>query len=83
MLNQIPTTDAGKAFSGIIDRVALEKEPVILTKSGKAVAAVVSIEDLKLLQEIEDRIDIEDAWKARSETGENIPWEKLREELDL
>jgi hypothetical protein len=41
------------------------------------------MEDFILLQEIEDQIDIEEAWKARAEPGENIPWEKLRKELDL
>ena len=38
-------------------------------------------DDLKLLQEIEEQGDIDDAWKARNEPGENISWEKLREEL--
>jgi len=35
-----------------------------LTRRGEAIAAIVSIEDLKLLQEIEEQMDIEDAWKA-------------------
>jgi hypothetical protein len=45
-------------------------------------AAVVSMEDLKLLQEIEKQMDNKDAWKTRNEPGESISWEKLREELD-
>ncbi len=28
-------------------------------------------------------MDIDDAWKARNEPGENISWEKLREEFEL
>jgi hypothetical protein len=36
-----------------------------------------------LLQDIEDRIDIEDAWKAKNEAGEPIPWEELKKELEL
>ena len=54
-----------------------------MTRRGEALAAIVSMEDLKLLQEIEEQMDIEDAWKARSEPGESISWEKLREELDI
>lgn len=38
---------------------------------------------IKLLQEIEEQMDIDYAWKARNEPGENISWEKLREELEL
>jgi hypothetical protein len=41
------------------------------------------MEDLKVLQEMEEQLDIEDAWEARNEPGESISWEKLREELDI
>jgi len=37
----------------------------------------------KLLQEIEDRMDIDDAWKARAESEETVSWEELKKELDL
>jgi hypothetical protein len=36
-----------------------------------------------LLQEIEERMDVEDAWKARSESEETIAWEELKKELEL
>ncbi len=83
MLNKISAADARKKFANIINRVAFGKESFVLTRRGEALAAIVSMEDLKLLQEIEEQMDIEDAWKARNEPGENISWEKLREELDL
>ncbi len=83
MLNKISAADARKKFANIINRVAYGKESFVLTRRGEALAAIVSMEDLKLLQEIEEQMDIEDAWKARNEPGENISWEKLREELDL
>ena len=83
MLNKISAADARKKFANIINRVAYGKESFILTRRGEALAAIVSMEDLKLLQEIEEQLDIEDAWKARKEPGESISWEKLREELDI
>ena len=46
-------------------------------------AALVSMRELKLLQELEDQIDIDDAWKAKSEPGEPIPWEELKKELEI
>jgi prevent-host-death family protein len=83
MLNKISAADARKKFANIINRVAYGKESFVLTRRGEALAAIVSIEDLKLLQEIEEQMDIDDAWKARNEPGENISWEKLREELEI
>jgi len=83
MLNKISAADARKKFANIINRVAYGKESFVLTKRGEALAAIVLMEDLKLLQEIEEQMDIDDAWKARNEPGENISWEKLREELEL
>ena len=83
MLNKISAADARKKFANIINRVAYGKESLVLTRRGEALAAIVSMEDLKLLQEVEEQMDIDDAWKARKEQGENISWEKLREELEL
>jgi len=83
MLNKISAADARKKFANIINRVAYGKESFVLTRRGEALAAIVSMEDLKLLQEVEEQLDIDDAWKARNEPGENISWEKLREELEL
>jgi prevent-host-death family protein len=83
MLNKISAADARKKFANIINRVAYGKESFVLTRRGEALAAIVSMEDLKLLQEVEEQMDIDDAWKARNEPGENISWEKLREELEL
>ena len=83
MFNKISAADARKKFANIINRVAYGKESFVLTRRGEPLAAIVSIDDLKLLQEIEDQMDIDDARKARNEPGENISWEKLREELEL
>ena len=83
MLNKISAADARKKFANIINRVAYGKESFVLTRRGEALAAIVSMEDLKLLHEIEEQMDLEDAWNARNEPGERIPWERLREELDI
>ena len=83
MLFTISAADARKKFANIINRVAYGKESFVLTRRGEPLAAIVSMDDLKLLQEIEEQMDIDDAWKARNEPGENISWEKLREELEL
>jgi len=56
----------------IINRITYGKESFVLTRRGETLAAIVSLEDLKLLQEIEEQMDIEDAWKSRNEPGESI-----------
>ena len=46
-------------------------------------AALVSIEDLKLLQQLEDQQDIDDAWKMKNEPDENVKLPDLKKELNL
>jgi prevent-host-death family protein len=71
----------------ILERVTSDGERVILRRRGKKVAAVVPIEDLKLLEELEDRQDVELAQAALEEmkrTGEKpIPWSKVKAKLGL
>ncbi len=83
MLKIITTADARKKFANIINQVAFGNESFVLTRRGEPIAAIVSMKELKLLQDLEDRIDIEDAWKAKNEPGEPIPWEELKKELEL
>jgi len=83
MLNKITTADARKKFSNIINRVAFGDESFVLTRRGEPMAALVSMKELKLLQELEDRIDIDDAWEAKNDPGEPIPWEDLKKELEF
>jgi antitoxin Phd len=83
MTAKISTADARKNFSHIVDRVSFGKESVILTRRGEEVAALIAMDELKLLQELEDRIDIADAIQATHEPGEDIPAEQFWKKLDL
>jgi prevent-host-death family protein len=60
-----------------VNRVAYAGERVILRRHGKPLAAVVSMGDLRLLEELENRLDLEAARRAFAETG-SIPWEKFK-----
>ncbi len=66
-----------------LNRVAYGGERVILERRGKGVAALVSMEDLELLEEIENRLDVEAALKARAEGGKPIPLEKVWADLGM
>jgi antitoxin Phd len=82
-MDKVTTADARKNLAEIINQVAYGKEPIVFTRRGKELAALVSIEDLMLLQKLEDQIDIHDARKAKNEPGKDISWSDLRKELDL
>jgi prevent-host-death family protein len=81
-MSKITAVDARQQFADIVNRSAYAKERIVLTRRGKDLAAVVPIEDLKLLEEIEDRIDLEAARKALKESG-SVPWEKVKADLGL
>ncbi|MEE4243222.1 MAG: type II toxin-antitoxin system Phd/YefM family antitoxin [Desulfopila sp.] len=83
MHKTITTADARKNFADIVNTVAYGKEPIVLTRRGQEIAALISIEELQLLQRIEDHIDIEDAKKALEEPGENISADEFWKELGL
>ena len=83
MTTTITTAEARKNFADIVNKVAYGKEPIVLTRRGEKVAALVSIDELELLQQIEDHIDIEDAKKALAEPGENISAEEVWKQLGL
>ena len=52
-----------------INRVAYGGERIVLQRRGKQMLAVVSMEDLALLNALEDRADVKAAKKARKEKG--------------
>ena len=79
---KVSTVKARNQFSDIINRAAYGKERVVLTRRGKDLVAVVPIEDARMLQDLEDRIDLETARKRLKESGA-VPWKKLKKDLGL
>ena len=66
-MGQINTVNARAQFSEIINRAAFGKERITLTRHGKEIVAVVPIEDVKLLEALEDKMDLEAAREALAE----------------
>lgn len=64
----LPASKAREGFADTINRVAYGKERVVLRRRGKEIVAVVPIDDLRLLEDLEDRIDLADARAALAET---------------
>ena len=82
-MRKMTVTKAEGTLVRTVERVAEEGERVALTRNGKPVAAIVTAEDLAFLEDLEERIDLEEARKALAEPGDSIPWEKVRAELGL
>lgn len=84
-MTSMPITAARDDLSEVVNRVAYSKERICLTRHGKEVACVVSVEEAKLLDLIEERLDLSDALDALKELREQGPvsWEDLKAELGV
>jgi prevent-host-death family protein len=84
-MGSIKTVDARNQFADVVNRAAYGKERIVLTKHNREVAAVVPIEDLRLLQELEEHIDVEEALKSLAEARAKgtTSWDDLKAELGI
>ena len=84
---RITTVEARDRFSEVVNRAAFGKERIVLTRRGKDVAVVISLDDLALLEKIEDLLDVEAATAAEAEAeakGQKpIPWDETKKKLGL
>lgn len=83
MVGRIPTSKVRDDFAETLNQVAYGGERVVLVRHGKPVAAMIPIDDLAFLEEMEDRMDVEAAKLALAESDERIPYGKVRQELGL
>jgi prevent-host-death family protein len=88
-MTTVTTKEARDQLSELVNRAAYGKERIVLTRRGKGVAALVSLDDLlaleQMMRRIEDESDIAAAQKALEEANRKgtIPWDKVKEELGL
>ena len=81
------TAEAREKFDSIVKKASQDKERIVLTRRGKDFAALVPMEDVRLLEELEDRLDLEEARgalaEAKADTTPPIAWDKPKAELGL
>lgn len=82
---KISVSEAREEFSEVINQVSYSGQRIILHRHGKALAAIIPVGDLELLEAIEDSVDIEKATKALKEAAKKgtISWSDLKKELGL
>ena len=83
MTTTVSTSKARDDFAEMINQVAYRGERVVLDRHGKPIAAIIPIDDLAFLEELENHMNVEAAERALAESDERIPYEKLRQELGL
>ena len=81
-MTTLAATELRNRGSEAINRVAYAGDRVLLQRHGKNVAAIVSIEDLELLQALEDRLDLASARQALRQPG-RVAWDKVKAGLNL
>ena len=79
------TSVAREGLSDTLNRVSYGKERIVIKRHGKELAALIPMEDLIFLEELEDRMDLEEARAALAEAEKEgtIPWEKVKKDLGL
>ena len=81
---RLATQKRQETFSRSLARVVTKRERVVVHRRGKAVAALVPLEDLALLEELEDRADVQEAERRLADPNDKaIPYEQVRQELGL
>ncbi len=84
---RLATQKRQETFSHSLTRVVTKGERVKVHRRGKAVAALISLEDLALLEELEDEKDVEEYRAAKAEWERDgrktVPWAKIKADLGL
>jgi prevent-host-death family protein len=76
-----------RSLAEILNRAEYQGERIIIHRRGKDVAAIISLEDLKLFEQLiegaEDWLDTEAARAALAESEDRIPYADVRRRLGL
>jgi prevent-host-death family protein len=79
---EMSIVDVRDNLAEVINRVAYAGERVVLRRRRKRVVAIVSLEDLQLLQAMEDQADVKAALRARKEKGA-VPLARIKARLGM
>ncbi|WP_040257302.1 type II toxin-antitoxin system Phd/YefM family antitoxin [Rickettsia hoogstraalii] len=82
-MSSITTASAREHFAEIINRSSYGKERIVLSRRGKDLAAIIPMEDLKLIEMIENKLDLQEAKEAikESKLKGTISLEEFKKEI--
>jgi prevent-host-death family protein len=81
----VTVSEAREGFADLVNRAAYGGERVLVSRRGKPVAAIVPIADVKLIERLEDELDLHAAREALADPDRaaTIPWDQVKAELGL
>lgn len=72
-MSELPISEAREHLGEIVAKAERAQERTVLTRHGKAVAAVVPIDDLRALEAAEDEADLAEAREALASVEQRVP----------
>ncbi len=82
-MTELPLSDARDHLGEIVSKAEHAQERTILTRHGKAVAAVISIDDLRELEQAEDQADLSAAQEALRSPESRVPHREVLAEYGV
>lgn len=82
-MSEMPITEARDHLGEIVSKAEHAHERTVLTRHGKAVAAVISLEDLRELEAAEDEADLAAARESLSSAQPRIPHAEVLAEFGV
>jgi prevent-host-death family protein len=83
-VEHMQVSEARERFADLVNRAHYGGARIVIERRGRALAAIVPIEDLEAIRELEDKALARMANEALAESkGETIPYDKIRKDLGL
>lgn len=79
----VSTMRVRQELGDLLNRVSLRHEQFVIERKGKPLAALVPVEVIAFLEELEDRLDLEEAREVLRKGGKTSSWAKVKQELGL
>lgn len=76
-MNSVNVSAARSKFQELLNRVCFGRERIVVERRGKPIAAIVSIEDLKRLEAIEDVLESTQLRRAIEENDSFVTLESI------
>jgi prevent-host-death family protein len=80
-METISISDAREHLADLGNRVSLRGERLVVERRGKDLFALVSVEDLELLERLEDKLDLDAIRAAKDEPAK--PWAQVKKGMGL
>ncbi len=82
-MSEMPISEARDHLGELVSKAEHAHERIVLTRHGKAVAAVISIDDLRALEAMEDEADLAAAREALGSPEPRVPHSDVLAEFGL